>query len=164
MTPSVQVNTLNSRQLVFFLHLLKICLSTSLSFLKTRELSRMLVGISNMAERCYMKHYGPLGEMTFQSKLDMIEVGKSVCASKIKLAQNRYRIYWMKCKSKGKEHLFIHSNYWCHSVTSKLLLFFHSWADPTFNALIPLHKLFPRPFHNSCWVHKGLFMLPNFHA
>ncbi|XP_070787627.1 uncharacterized protein CCDC197 [Pituophis catenifer annectens] len=40
---------------------------------RTRELSRMLAGISNMAERCYMKHYGPLGEMTFQSKLDMIQ-------------------------------------------------------------------------------------------
>ncbi|KAL7992645.1 hypothetical protein Chor_016901, partial [Crotalus horridus] len=44
----------------------------------TRELSRMLVGISNMAERCYMKHYGPLEQMSFQSKLDMIQVGKSV--------------------------------------------------------------------------------------
>ncbi|XP_039221813.1 uncharacterized protein CCDC197 isoform X2 [Crotalus tigris] len=39
----------------------------------TRELSRMLVGISNMAERCYMKHYGPLEQMSFQSKLDMIQ-------------------------------------------------------------------------------------------
>ncbi|ETE62616.1 hypothetical protein L345_11626, partial [Ophiophagus hannah] len=41
----------------------------------TQQLSQMLVGISNMAERCYMKHYGPLEQMTFQSKLDMIEVG-----------------------------------------------------------------------------------------
>ncbi|XP_026534937.1 uncharacterized protein CCDC197 [Notechis scutatus] len=40
---------------------------------RTRQLSQMLVGISNMAERCYMKHYGPLEEMTFQSKLDMIQ-------------------------------------------------------------------------------------------
>ncbi|KAG8126451.1 hypothetical protein E2320_021596 [Naja naja] len=40
---------------------------------RTRQLSRMLVGISNMAERCYMKHYGPLEQMTFQSKLDMIQ-------------------------------------------------------------------------------------------
>ncbi|KAM6463324.1 uncharacterized protein CCDC197 isoform 1-T3 [Liasis olivaceus] len=40
---------------------------------QTRELSRMLVGISNMAEHCYKKHYGPLEEMTFQSKLNMIQ-------------------------------------------------------------------------------------------
>lgn len=132
---------------------LKVCLSISLYFLKTRELSRMLVGISNMAERCYMKHYGPLEQMTFQSKLDMIQVGKSVWASKIKFAQNReeHLIYdnWMKCKSKGRKHLSIHSNHWCHSVISKLLLFFHPWADPRFNALIPLQKLLHRPFHNS---------------
>ncbi|XP_066468308.1 uncharacterized protein CCDC197 isoform X2 [Tiliqua scincoides] len=38
-----------------------------------QELSKMLLAISNMAEQCYMSHYGPLEEMPLLSKLDMIQ-------------------------------------------------------------------------------------------
>ncbi|XP_033029255.1 uncharacterized protein LOC117060815 [Lacerta agilis] len=40
---------------------------------KRQDLSRMLLAINNMAELCYMPHYGPLVDMTLQSKLDMIQ-------------------------------------------------------------------------------------------
>ncbi|XP_060118108.1 uncharacterized protein CCDC197 [Heteronotia binoei] len=37
------------------------------------ELGRMLLAISDLAEQCYMWHYGPLKEMPLLSKLDMIQ-------------------------------------------------------------------------------------------
>ncbi|XP_060138910.1 myosin-7-like [Zootoca vivipara] len=38
-----------------------------------QDLSRMLLAVNNMAELCYMPHYGPLDDMTLLSKLDMIQ-------------------------------------------------------------------------------------------
>ncbi|CAI5764451.1 Hypothetical predicted protein [Podarcis lilfordi] len=40
---------------------------------KRQDLSRMMLAINNMAELCYMPHYGPLDNMTLWSKLDMIQ-------------------------------------------------------------------------------------------
>nr|XP_028587313.1 coiled-coil domain-containing protein 42 homolog [Podarcis muralis] len=40
---------------------------------KRQDLSRMMLAINNMAELCYMPHYGPLDDMTLRSKLDMIQ-------------------------------------------------------------------------------------------
>ncbi|XP_070595637.1 uncharacterized protein CCDC197 [Erythrolamprus reginae] len=82
----------------------------SLSNQRTRELSKMLVGISDMAERCYMKHYGPLGEMTFQSKLDMIQefiyektkMKKELWKPEYNHSASLFRIKFQKSRSSSK--------------------------------------------------------------
>ncbi|KAH0620402.1 hypothetical protein JD844_020810 [Phrynosoma platyrhinos] len=45
---------------------------------QSKELSSMLMAISNLAEQCYIRNYGPLEEMTLDSKLDMIQVRKTI--------------------------------------------------------------------------------------
>ncbi|XP_067403195.1 uncharacterized protein CCDC197 [Emydura macquarii macquarii] len=40
---------------------------------QSQELGSLLLAISNLAELCHMQHYGPLQEMEWLSKLDMIQ-------------------------------------------------------------------------------------------
>ncbi|XP_042299677.1 uncharacterized protein CCDC197 [Sceloporus undulatus] len=40
---------------------------------QSKQLSSMVMAISNLAEQCYLRNYGPLEEMTLDSKLDMIQ-------------------------------------------------------------------------------------------
>ncbi|XP_060610870.2 uncharacterized protein CCDC197 [Anolis sagrei] len=40
---------------------------------QSKELTSLLMAISDLAEQCYLKTYGPLKEMTLLSKLDMIQ-------------------------------------------------------------------------------------------
>ncbi|XP_006133738.1 uncharacterized protein CCDC197 [Pelodiscus sinensis] len=40
---------------------------------QSQELGSLLLAISNLAEQCHMQHYGPLQEMEWLSKLDMIQ-------------------------------------------------------------------------------------------
>ncbi|XP_061468800.1 uncharacterized protein CCDC197 [Rhineura floridana] len=59
---------------------------------KRQELSRMLLAISNLAEQCYLWHYGPLDKMPLLSKLDMIQefiVGKTQVKEETKTLQSR---------------------------------------------------------------------------
>ncbi|XP_050809275.1 uncharacterized protein CCDC197 isoform X1 [Gopherus flavomarginatus] len=40
---------------------------------QSQELGSLLLAIANLAEQCHMQHYGPLQEMEWLSKLDMIQ-------------------------------------------------------------------------------------------
>lgn len=49
--------------------------------LQSQELGSLLLAIANLAEQCHMQHYGPLQEMEWLSKLDMIQVSNKHCCS-----------------------------------------------------------------------------------
>ncbi|XP_043405105.1 uncharacterized protein CCDC197 isoform X2 [Chelonia mydas] len=44
---------------------------------QSQELGSLLLAIANLAEQCHMQHYGPLQEMEWLSKLDMIQASTS---------------------------------------------------------------------------------------
>lgn len=56
--------------------------------LQSQELGSLWLAISNLAEQCYMPHYGRLQEMGLLSKLDMIQVSYQTVAG---LKTNYYR-------------------------------------------------------------------------